>query len=151
MFTHVMVSQFSDNKNQNAYLPMNLKTIKIICLSYLALLIIFYSPKLDALSHEWIAVPKSEYGVQLWDKNSVQKNQNGVVRVLSKFIPKSTTDITQDILYTMDVNCSEKSFRDVALGTKKFNEFENQISAWNDPKGDRLILGVIDQVCAFVN
>ena len=130
---------------------MNLKTIKSICLSCLALLIIFYSPKIDALSQEWIAVPKSQYGEQLWDKNSVQKNQDGFIRVLSKFIPKSTTIITNDILYTMDVNCSEKSFRDVAVGSKEFNEFENDDSAWKDPNGDKLILGVIDQVCAFID
>ena len=85
---------------------MSLKTIKSICLGCLALLIIFYSPKIDALSHEWIAVPKSQYGAQLWDKNSIEEHPDGFIRVLSKFIPKSTTEITQDILYTMDINCS---------------------------------------------
>tara|TARA_Y100001968_G_scaffold324523_1_gene364073 strand:- start:929 stop:1321 length:393 start_codon:yes stop_codon:yes gene_type:complete len=130
---------------------MNLKTLKGICISCLALLIIVYPPKIDALSHKWIAVPKSQYGEQLWDKNSVQKNQDGFIRVFSKFIPKGTTEITQNILYTMDINCSEKSFRDVAVGGKKFNEFENNYSAWKDPNEDKLILGVIDQVCAFIN
>ena len=130
---------------------MNLKIIKSICINCLALLIVFYTPKIDALSHEWIAVPKSEYGEQLWDKNSVQKNEDGFIRVLSKFIPKSTSDITKDILYTMDVSCSKKSFRDVAVGANKFNEFENKNSEWKDPDGDKLIVGVIEQVCAFVN
>ena len=108
---------------------MSLKTIKIIFLSYLALLIIFYPLKIDALSHEWIAVPKSQYGEQLWDKNSVHKNQDGIIRVLSKFIPKSNNEITQDILSSMDGKCSGKSFRDIAVGTKKFNEFENKQSS----------------------
>ena len=130
---------------------MIIKTIKSICLNYLALLIIFYPSKINALSHEWIAVPKSQYGEQLWDQNSVQKNLEGFTRVLSKFVPKSTTDITQDILYTMDINCSEKSFRDIAVGANEFNEFENKDSEWKDPNGDKLILGVIDQVCAFIN
>ena len=130
---------------------MIIKTIKSICLNYLALLIIFYPSKINALSHEWIAVPKSQYGEQLWDRNSVQTNQDGFTRVLSKFVPKSTTDITQDILYTMDINCSEKSFRDIAVGANEFNEFENKDSEWKDPNGDKLILGVIDQVCAFIN
>ena len=130
---------------------MILKTIKSICLNYLALLIIFYPSKINALSHEWIAVPKSQYGEQLWDRNSVQTNQDGFTRVLSKFVPKSTTDITQNILYTMDINCSEKSFRDIAVGANEFNEFENKDSEWKDPNGDKLILGVIDQVCAFIN
>ena len=130
---------------------MILKTIKSICLNYLALLIIFYPSKIDALAHEWIAVPKSQYGEQLWDQHSVQTNLDGFTRVLSKFVPKSTTDITQDILYTMDINCSEKSFRDIAVGANEFNEFENKDSEWKDPNGDKLILGVIDQVCAFIN
>ena len=130
---------------------MIIKTIKSICLNYLALLIIFYPSKINALSHEWIAVPKSQYGEQLWDRNSVQTNQDGFTRVLSKFVPKSTSDITQDILYTMDINCSEKSFRDIAVGANEFNEFENKDSEWKDPNGDKLILGVIDQVCAFIN
>ena len=128
---------------------MHLKTIKSICLSYLAFLIIFYPPKIDALSHKWIAVPKSQYGEQLWDQNSIQKNPDGFIRVLSKFVPKSTTDITQDILYTMEVNCSEKTFRDIAVGANEFNEFENKDSEWKDANGDKLILGVIDQVCVL--
>ena len=129
---------------------MNLKTIKSICLGCLALLIIFYSPKIDALSHEWIAVPKSQYGAQLWDKNSIEEHQDGFIRVLSKFIPTSTTEITQDILYTMNINCSEKSFIDLAVGANEFNEFKNEDSEWKDPNGDELILGVIDQVCGFM-
>ena len=130
---------------------MNLKTIQSFCLSCLALLIISYPTKIYALSHEWLAVPKSQYGDQLWDKHSVHKNQDGSIRVLSKFIPESTTKITHDILYTMDVNCSEKSFRDVAIGANKFNEFENKDSKWKDPNGDKLIFGVINQVCSFIN
>ena len=130
---------------------MHLKTIESFCLSCLALLIILYPPKIDALSHEWVSVPKSKYGVQLWDKNSVQQNQAGFIQVLSKFIPKSTTEITQDILYTMEINCSEETFRDIAVGANEFNEFENKDSEWKDPNGDKLILGVINQVCVFIN
>ena len=106
---------------------------------------------LYALSPDWVAVPKSQHGEQLWDKNSLKKNQDGSIRVFSKFVPQSNTDITQDILYTMDVKCSEKSFKDVAVGAKEFNEFKNQDSEWKDPNGDKLILGVIDQVCTFGN
>ena len=137
--------------NDHVSYLMNLKAFKIICLGFLSLLIFFYPSKIDALSNKWVAVPKSEYGDQLWDENSVQKNKTGSIRVLSKFIPKSNTDITQEILYTMDINCSEKSFRDVAVGVKEFNEFENKDSKWKDPNGDKLILSVIDQVCTFIN
>ena len=128
---------------------MSLKFLKNICLSCLALLIIFYPLKTDALSHDWVSVPKSQFGEQLWDKNSVQKNQDGSIRVFSKFLPKSSTEITTDILYTMDIDCSKNSFRDVAVGAKEFDEFKNKDSGWKDPNGDKLILGVIDQVCTF--
>ena len=131
---------------------MKIKSIKNICLNLLAVLVIFSPLKaLHGLSPDWVRVPKSQYGEQLWDKNSVHKNQDGSIRVFSKFIPKSTTQITQDILYTMDVNCLENSFRDVAVGVKEFNEFKNQNSGWKDPNGDKLILGVIDQVCTYGN
>ena len=130
---------------------MKLTTIKNIFLWSLTLLIIFYPLKIVAFSHEWIAVPNSQYGEQLWDKKSVKKNEEGSFRVLSKFIPKNKTNISQDILYTMDINCSKRSFRDVAVGANEFNEFENNDSKWKDPHGDELILGVIDQVCAFIN
>ena len=128
---------------------MSLRFLKNICLSCLALLIIFYPLKTDALSHDWVAVPKSQFGEQLWDKNSVQKNQDGSIRVFSKFLPKSTTEITTNILYTMDIDCSKNSFRDVAVGAKEFDEFKNKDSGWKDPNGDKLILRVIDQVCTF--
>ena len=92
---------------------MSLKTIKSICLNCLALLIIFYSPKIDALSHEWIAVPKSQYGgAQLMDKNSIEEHQDGFIRVLSKFIPKSTAEKSHktfniQLMLTVQENPSE--------------------------------------------
>ena len=102
-----------------------------------------------ALSQEWIGVPSSNYGKQVWDKQSIQRNKDGSVRVISKFIPKNKTEITQDILYTMDINCSEKSFRDVAVGTDQLNNSLNNNSDWQDPSGDQLILGVMSQVCNY--
>ena len=126
-------------------------SIKTICFTCLVFLVIFYSFNVDAISNDWVAVPKSHYGKQLWDKNSLQKNKDGSIRVFSKFIPKSTTAITKEILYTMDINCVENSFRDIALGANEFNEFKNQDLEWKDPNGDELILGVIDQVCTFTS
>ena len=75
----------------------------------------------NALSHEWVKVPNSEYGYQLWDKQSIKRNEDGSVRILSKFIPKTKSEITKDILYTMDINCFEKSFRDVDVSIDEAN------------------------------
>ena len=74
-----------------------------------------------SLPHEWVGVPKSEYGEQLWDRQSIKRNEDGSVRVLSKFIPKTKSEITKDILYTMDINCFEKSFRDVDVSVDEVN------------------------------
>ena len=104
-----------------------------------------------ALSHKWVAVPKSEYGEQLWDRQSVKRNKDGSVRVLSKFIPKTKSEITKNILYTMDINCFEKSFRDVDVSINKLNSNFNDSADWHDPNGDKLILGVIGQVCRVEN
>ncbi len=107
--------------------------------------------KSEALPHEWVGVPKSEYGEQLWDKQSIKRNEDGSVRVLSKFIPKTKSEITKDILYTMDINCFEKSFRDVDVSIDEANSNFNDLANWQDPNGDKLILGVIGQVCRVEN
>ena len=104
-----------------------------------------------ALSHEWVGVPLSEYGEQLWDRKSIKRNEDGSVRVLSKFIPKNKSEITQDILYTMEINCFEKSFRDIDVFTDEKNSRLNNLADWQDPNGDQLILGVIAQVCRVDN
>ena len=104
-----------------------------------------------ALSHEWVGGPISEYGAQIWDRKSIKRNKDGSVRVLSKFIPKTKSEITQDILYTMDINCFEKSFRDVDVFTDEENSRLNNLADWQDPNGDELILGVIGQVCRVDN
>ena len=111
----------------------------------------FLTKQLYALSHDWVGVPISEYGEQLWDRKSIKRNEDGSVRVLSKFIPKTKSEITQDILYTMDINCFEKSFRDVNVFTDEKNSRLNKLADWQDPNGDQLILGVIGQVCRVDN
>ena len=124
---------------------------KLILILSLFSLVFLISPsrQLYGLSQEWVGVPLSEYGEQVWDKKSIQRNTDGSVRVISKFIPKNKSEITQDILYTMDINCFEKSFRDVAVGTDRLNNSLNNNSEWQDPNGDQLILGVISQVCNY--
>ncbi len=110
-----------------------------------------YIKQANALPHEWVGVPKSEYGEQLWDRESIKRNKDGSVRVLSKFIPKTKSEITEDIFYTMDINCFEKSFRDVDVSIDEVNSNFNDLANWQDPKGDKLILGVIGQVCRVEN
>ena len=123
----------------------SLKNIACICISLFSIL--FLPLLTNAIDHDWVAVPASKFGMQLWDSKTMHKNADGSIRVLSKFIPKIKNDITKDILYTMDINCSQKTFRDVGVGAKDFDEFENPEAKWKYPNGDKLILGVISQVC----
>ena len=131
---------------------MIINFIQNICLSFLALFIIFTPLQtINALPANWMSVPKNQSGEQLWDKDSFHKNEDGSIRVFSKFIPNNTTEIKQEILYTMDIKCSNNSFKDIAIGAKEFNKIKNYDLKWQDPDGDELILGVIDQVCAFAH
>ena len=122
-----------------------LKNIVCICITLFSIL--FLPLLTNAIDHDWVSVPSSKFGSQLWDAKTMHKNADGSIRVLSKFIPKIKNDITKDILYTMDINCSQKTFRDVGVGAKDFDEFENLEAKWKYPNGDKLILGVISQVC----
>ena len=119
---------------------------------FIVCFIAFYPIKqIPALSHDWVGVPSSAHGEQFWDRKSIQINKDGSVRLLSKFTPKNQTEITKDIFYTMDINCFERSFRDVEVKTNDLNEFRNNYADWQDPNGDKLILGVINSVCKFDN
>jgi len=124
---------------------VSLKNIICICITLFSIL--FLPLLTNAIDHDWVVVPASKFGTQLWDSKTMHKNADGSIRVLSKFIPKIKNDITKDILYTMDINCSQKTFRDVGVGAKDFDEFENPEAKWKYPNGDKLILGVISQVC----
>ena len=171
----VSIIEILINKNFYKFLILHLLLIKDFCISDVLMInsknkvnsiffrniinlvlsiIVFFCiliKKSEALSHEWIGVPKSEYGEQLWDRQSIKRNEDGSVRVLSKFIPKTKSEITKDILYTMDINCFEKSFRDVDVSTDQINSNFNDLANWQDPNGDKLILGVIGQVCRVEN
>ena len=127
------------NFGKNVQSTIHQKLIFVICFFF----IIFISitpEQVSALSPEWVRVPKSNYGEQVWDKKSLQSNRDGSIRVISKFIPKNKSKITQDIIYIMDINCFEKSFRDVAVGTDQLNNSLNNNSDWLDPNDDQLIL-----------
>ena len=171
----VSIIEILINKNFYKFLILYLLPIKDSCISdllminsknkvnsifirnivYLALSIIvsfcISIKQSNALPHEWVGVPKSEYGEQLWDRQSIKRNEDGSVRVLSKFIPKTKSEITKDILYTMDINCFEKSFRDVDVSIDEINSNFNNLADWQDPNGDKLILSVIGQVCKIDN
>lgn len=126
-----------------------MNTLKNLFNYFLIFSINFFPLEVYSLSYNWVGVPKSKYGEQVWDQASIQSNKDGTFRILSKFIPRTRNDITQDIFYTMDINCIEKTFRDIAVGKDESSQVENINPKWKYPNGDKLLLGVIDQVCNF--
>ena len=119
----------------------------------LLIIVVLSAPikKSYAFSYEWVEVPESKHGKQFWDKKSIKRNKDGSVRVISRFIPKTKSEIIDDIIYTMDINCFEKLFKDVAIKTDQTNEIVPSNLGWEKPNGDKLISGVIGQVCNFEN
>ena len=135
------------NNKFPSILVLNILSLVLTIILYFCISI----KEIYTLSKEWVGFSISAYGEQLRDKKSIKRNEDGSFRVLSKFIPKTKSEITQDILYTMDINCFEKSFRDVDVFTDERNSRLNNLANWQDPNGDKLILGVIDQVCRLEN
>ena len=111
----------------------------------------FFAPieELYALNHNWIKVPESKYGKQLWDKKSISDNNDGSLRVLSKYIPKIQNENIEEIVYIMDIDCKNNTYRDIAVGLNEIVEPYIEKKEWRDPNGDNLILGVINDVCFY--
>jgi len=137
--------------SKNKINPLFIRNSIGLVLSIIVSLFFISIKQLNALPHEWVGVPKSEYGEQLWDRQSIKRNEDGSVRVLSKFIPNTKSEITKDILYSMDIYCFDKSFRDVDVSIDEVNSNFNDLADWQDPGGDKLILSVIGQVCRVEN
>ena len=117
---------------------------------FLFFIIFSFSIHIDrtfAITNDWVDGSKSKFGEQLLDKKSIKRNKDGSIRVLSKFIPKTKGEIIEDIFYTMDINCFEKSFRDIDISLDPVDNLMD----WRDPNGDELIIGFIDQVCNLEN
>ena len=123
------------------------KNLKNLFCILLIVLINLYPNHLLAISPEWIGVPKSEFGEQLWDKSSIQKNSDGSLRINSKFIAKKGGIYEHEIDYTMDINCDTSTYRDISTSSNSLNEVQEVNQKWNSPNGDPLIKGVINQVC----
>ena len=133
-------------QTKNKFLSISFRNIFSWLFSISFAFFILIKPSYASL-HDWVGPPPNQYGEQLWDRKSIKRNEDGSVRVLSKFIPKTKSEITKDIFYTMDINCFEKSFRDIDVFTDVENIRLNNFAEWKDPNGDQLIMGVIGQVC----
>jgi len=74
------------NYFQNKFLSIIAKNLSLILGLFFIIFFIIPTKQLCALTHEWVEVPMSEFGGQLWDRKSINRNKDGSVRVISKFI-----------------------------------------------------------------
>tara|TARA_Y100001968_G_scaffold151428_1_gene138586 strand:- start:325 stop:732 length:408 start_codon:yes stop_codon:yes gene_type:complete len=122
-----------------------IKGISIVKCINLLILTILLIPNTAALanSYKWNEVPSSQYGRQWWEENTLVKNDDGSIKVISKYRPKQTK---REIyyLYTMDINCKKNLYRDLTVNGKDIPTIK-----WNTPNGDILIQGVINQACSL--
>ena len=111
----------------------------LICVTYLFLFNSFPA-KARSLDHDWIEVARTEAGRQWWDRSSLTISKSNVIELNSKYKPKAEQKKTE-LLYTMEIDCLNKLYRDVSVNNLKVE------TIWTKTAGDRLIEQVITQSC----
>ena len=98
-----------------------------------------------ALERTWQEIKTTEDGKQFWDKNSIIKNKDGTIEVLSKFQPTQykNRNIKTEYTYLMKIDCETKLFQDIMINNITQSEY-----TWKESNGDLLIDKVIQKSCA---
>ncbi|WP_320676690.1 hypothetical protein [Prochlorococcus sp. MIT 1300] len=128
---------------QEQFSSIHIQKILIIIIAIIFPILIGVSPaKTESL--KWKEVPSSEFGHQWWDTESLMKDNDENLSILTKFIPKGDSESRekQAILYGMNINCSNRTFKDISV-----NGAPELIQNWRSAQGDILIEGVIKDVC----
>ncbi len=119
--------------------------IKVFCLLSLVIIMIYSNPSQNQAleSFTWKEVKASELGHQWWDETKLQRTIKGNIRVFTKF--DLNTDNVQEVndIYTMEINCEDRLFRDTHI-----NGIPETNSAWFTSEGDELIDNMINDVCS---
>ncbi len=123
------------------------KTKKFILLFPIILILLIFLPDSTyALNEDWVQVPKSEYGMQYWDKSSLKKISLNEITIKSKFIPKQQEVPVEknNITYLMRINCQTLEFIDLST-----NNLPSESSVWLSSNDDRLIQNTINSSCKY--
>jgi len=118
----------------------------------LALLVVGVQPA-AAGPVDWREVSPTTAGRQWWDAGSLRVTRNGMLTVLSRFLPAAPAEPPQDggasrprilgDLYVMEIDCGQDLFRDTSInGIPRWN------AEWQPLDGDGLIEAVVHQSCA---
>ena len=119
------------------------KTILALIFSIYLFLSICHSTWAD--QEEWIEVPKTDAGQQWWKKDTIEDENNGIRRILTRFRPALDEDGNKhkEELYLTELNCKNKLYRDI-----KVNGISQPWAKWQYSKNDQLIMSMIDSVCS---
>ena len=129
-------------KNQHIISPM----INLILI--ISLIITFMGTNSAyAASEDWIEVKPTKEGRQLWNKNSLSKEEKEIINISTKYLKlkKNTPNILEENIYLMKIDCLTNSYKDIAT-----NGSVNIDPKWQDTKGDTLINEVILDSCQSI-
>ena len=103
---------------------------------------------INAAQIQWKEVPSSNHGRQWFDKESIERNKNNTITLVTKFSPKTSKgkSFNSTQLYVMEINCDKKLFRD-----KSINGIPQSNQSWSSMNNDLLINGVINEGCSSIN
>ena len=128
------------------------KKSKIILNSLFNLLVIIIilfnrSSMAFGASHEWIEVSKTSDGIQYLDVSSLNIKRESVIEITTKYskLDADTSEIIENNIYVMRINCITNKFKDVSVNGKK-----KLTAKWEDPNGDKLLDDVISDSCKNV-
>ncbi|WP_269623030.1 hypothetical protein [Prochlorococcus marinus] len=96
-------------------------------------------------THHWIEVKSTQNGRQWWDQNSLEKTNDNLISILSRYEPRKSFDNEsyQEISYNMIIDCSKRLYKD-----KSVNGIKQKVEKWNTPHGDSLIDETIKSACS---
>ena len=100
-----------------------------------------------AANINWIEVSKTPAGIQYIDRDSIDIKGEKIIQLTTKYlkIDSNTSKGIEENVYTMEINCLTKKFKDISVNGKK-----NLTAKWEDPNGDKLIDDVITDSCENV-
>ena len=102
--------------------------------------ILAFPTNIYANNSEWIEVPKTEFGRQFWDKNSVKQMDGNKISILSRYISTNPKVKKESSTYLMSIDCKNKLYKDEVkdgVNVKK--------PTWKESNGDSLIDKVIEE------
>ena len=95
----------------------------------------------------WVEVSKTPTGVEYVDRDSIDLEEKGIIKLTTKYIKIDTITSKgiEENIYIMNINCLTNEFKDISVNGEK-----NLIAKWQGPNGDKLLDDLISDSCKNV-